>query len=137
MIKRYELMLLALLFVGVAGFSLDWAMNGAIHHQKDVVVPDLVGHSVLESLDTLSAQNLGLKKEGAEHNDAVPAGTILRQNTSPGISVREGKIIRVTLSQGGESVYVPELVGRRCGRGISLGRIFFRWASAGATVGKV
>ena len=112
MIRRFELFLLAGLLVVVALFSFNWALKSAIHHQKDVLVPELVGMSVMDALDILSQQNLGLKKEGSEHNDTVPAGTILRQNPAAGLSVREGKIIRVSVSQGGENVYVPDLTGQ-------------------------
>lgn len=111
MVRKIELLILAGLLIIVAIFSLNWALKGAIHHQKDVLVPDLVGKHVIEAFQILSEQNLGLKKEGAEYNETIPAGTILRQQPAAGISVREGKIIRVTISQGGESVYVPDLIG--------------------------
>lgn len=112
MIRKIEWFILAILSLIVVTFTLNWALEDAIHSQKDVLVPDLTGKPIMEVLNILSEQNLGLKKEGAEFNDTVPAGTVLRQQPEAGISVREGKVIRVTISQGGESVYVPELVGR-------------------------
>lgn len=93
-------------------FMLNWAVKGAIHFQKDIIVPDLVNKSLNEALDILTQHNLGLKKEGAEFNDTLPSGTILRQQPSAGSTVREGKIIRVTLSQGGEIVFLPDLAGQ-------------------------
>lgn len=91
---------------------LNWAIKAAVHSQKDVTVPDLTGKSLQEALEMLSNHNLGIKKEGAEFNDTVPAGTVLRQTPASGSEVREGKIVRITVSQGGETVFVPELVGQ-------------------------
>lgn len=46
-----------------------------------------------------------------EFNETVPIGTVLRQVPGAGTTVREGKTIRVVLSQGGESVFTPNLIG--------------------------
>ncbi|MBI4051373.1 MAG: PASTA domain-containing protein, partial [Elusimicrobia bacterium] len=54
---------------------------------------------------------VALLKEANEFNSSVPIGSILRQIPSPGTVVREGKIVRVVVSQGGETVFVPTLVG--------------------------
>ncbi len=96
----------------VAAVSINWAMKGAIHYKKDIAVPDLVGKSLTEALEILSSSNLGLKKEGAEFNEAVPQGTILRQQPPSGLTVREGKIIQVMVSQGGQTITIPNLVGQ-------------------------
>lgn len=112
MIRKIEGFVLSIVALIVVAATLNWSLQEAIHSQKDILVPDLTGKPIMEVLNVLSEQNLGLKKEGAEFNDTVPAGTVLRQQPEAGLSVRGGKIIRVTISQGGESVYVPELVGR-------------------------
>lgn len=112
MIKKAEWISLGVLTTLVLVFSLNWAVRTTIHYQKDMVVPDLSGKSLFEALDILSKHNLGLKQEGSEFNDSVPLGTVLRQQPPAGMSVREGKIIRVTLSQGGESIFAPDLVGQ-------------------------
>lgn len=96
----------------VTAVSLNWAMKGAIHYKKDIPVPDLVGKSLTEALEILSSSNLGLRKEGAEFNEAVPQGTILRQQPPSGLTVREGKIIQVMVSQGGQTITVPNLIGQ-------------------------
>jgi serine/threonine-protein kinase len=86
-------------------------MNSLIHSKKEIEVPLIVGKSLYDCLDELSKIGFGLIKDGEEPNQNVPAGTILRQNPQAGILVREGKTIKVTISQGGEIVYVPNLVG--------------------------
>lgn len=111
MVRKIEWFFLSGLILIVAGIGLNWALKGAIHFQKDILVPDMVGKSLAEALEILSAQNLGLKKEGTEFNESVPAGTVLRQQPFGGALVKEGKIIRITISQGSETVYVPELTG--------------------------
>ncbi len=111
MIRKFELfILLGILFI-VSIFSLNWVIKGTIHSQKNVLVPDIVGQPLNRALTSLSEQNLALKQLGTEFNDSIPAGTVIRQQPVAGMSVREGRIIRVTLSQGGETTYVPNLEG--------------------------
>lgn len=90
----------------------NWTMSTVIHSREEVMVPDLKGRSLNDAMTLLSPYNLGLRKEGEEFDQNVPAGTILRQNPLPGMIVREGKIVRVTLSQGGETTFVPDLTGQ-------------------------
>jgi len=90
----------------------NWVMGAALHSRKEVMVPDLRGKSLDEAMSIVAPLNVGLKKEGEEFDRSVPAGTILRQNPLPGMTVREGKIVRITLSQGGEVVFVPDVTGQ-------------------------
>ena len=69
------------------------------------------GKSSASALQSLSEINLAMKIEGYEFNESVPIGTVLRQVPSSGSTVREGKIVRVVFSQGGESVFTPNLIG--------------------------
>ena len=111
-LKKAEWVGLSALSLVILVFALNWAVKLAVHSQKDVVVPDLTGQSLYQALEVLSKLNMGLKQEGAETNDKVPGGTVLRQQPPAGMLVREGKIIRVTLSQGGETIFVPDLTGQ-------------------------
>ena len=54
----------------------------------------------------LGPLGLGLEKEGEQFDKRFPAGAIVRQTPAPGMQVREGRIIRVTVSQGGETLFV-------------------------------
>ena len=97
----------------IAGyFVFNWMMSGIIHSRAEVMVPDLKGKSLAEAVTLLSPLNLGIKKESEEFDKDYPAGTVIRQNPLPGITVREGKIVRVTISQGGERLFVPDLTGQ-------------------------
>ncbi len=91
----------------------NWTMSAVIHSKKDVIVPDLQGKSIYEALTLASAQGFALKKEAEEFDKSLPAGVILRQSPPAGMKVKEGKVLRVTISQGGESAFVPDLVGQK------------------------
>ncbi|MDP2865105.1 MAG: PASTA domain-containing protein [Elusimicrobiota bacterium] len=105
--------------VGGVGFALflltyflfSWTMETVIHDRKEVIVPDISGKSSVNALQALSVINLAMKIGGYEFNEAVPIGTVLRQVPGAGSTVREGKIVRVVFSQGGESVFTPNLIG--------------------------
>ncbi|MDR2437670.1 MAG: PASTA domain-containing protein [Endomicrobium sp.] len=93
-------------------FAFNMIMVSLVHSKKEVSTPNIVGKSLYTALSELSKDGFGLKMDGQETNQNVPAGTILRQNPLAGMSVREGKVIKVTISRGGEIVYVPNLVGQ-------------------------
>ncbi len=92
-------------------FFFSWTMETVIHNRKEVIVPNIEGKSSVSALQAISESNLALKIEGYDFNEKVPIGTVLRQIPDAGSSVREGKIVRVVFSQGGESVFTPTLVG--------------------------
>ncbi|MBI5595891.1 MAG: PASTA domain-containing protein [Elusimicrobia bacterium] len=95
--------------VGLLGFR--WAMDGIVHSRAVQTVPPVVGKSIAGALDILGPLNLAIMKEGSEFNSAVPIGSILRQRPPAGTRVREGKAIRVVVSQGGETVFAPAVSG--------------------------
>ncbi|MCX7905892.1 MAG: PASTA domain-containing protein [Elusimicrobiales bacterium] len=92
-------------------FSFNMIVSYAIHSRKEVVVPLVVGKSPLTALEEISKLNLAMQISGKEFDSSVPVGYILRQKPQAGIKVREGRIIKVVISQGGDSVFVPNLVG--------------------------
>ncbi len=97
---------------GAIYFSFEWAVGAVVHNRKVVPVPDITSKTVGEALNLVAASHLGLTKDGEQFDKRYPAGTIVRQNPPAGMVVREGRIIRVTLSQGGETLFVPDLVGQ-------------------------
>ena len=100
---------LALFFLTYFLFS--WTMDTVVHSRKEVIVPDIQGKSAANALQLISEGDLAMKIDGYEFNDSVPIGTVLRQAPSAGTTVREGKIVKVVFSQGGESVFTPNLIG--------------------------
>jgi serine/threonine-protein kinase len=120
--KRIIQFLTVLVFFLVFGyFVFNWIMAAALHSRKEVIIPDVTKKTLYEATKLLSACNLGLKLEGEEFNQDLPAGAIVRQTPYAGMTTKEGKIVRVTVSQGGEFVYVPNLIAQSARTaGISL-----------------
>lgn len=112
MIKRLLPFVAFVAFASLFYFSFEWAVGAVIHDRKVSMVPDLTSKSVSDALNLLQEGHLGLAKEGEQFDKSYPAGTIVRQNPPAGMMVREGRIIRVTLSQGGETLFAPDLIGQ-------------------------
>lgn len=92
-------------------WAFNFAMSAAVHSRKTSVVPDLKGRSVSAAMDALSPLGLGMSKEGTEFDASVPVGSIIRQSPAAGTIVREGRIIRVAVSEGGRTALTPSLIG--------------------------
>jgi serine/threonine-protein kinase len=132
--RRSPLAMLILTLVGllVAGMmAFQWVLSAVVHSRAEVEVPKLEGKTLDQALELLKPLHLALAKEGVDFNETLPAGAVLRQAPPPGMKVREGKIIRVTLSSGGKAVFIPSLTGK------SLTQAQNELRSAGATLGAV
>lgn len=110
-LKWLVLFMVCIFFAGLILVSADWVLGALIHTRKEVTVPDLTKKPVSHALDLLAKENLAAKQAGVEFADNVPPGSVLRQIPSAGSTVREGRIIRVWISQGDEMVFVPNTVG--------------------------
>ncbi len=104
-------LILILVFAGTIYFSAEWALDALIHTRAEVPVPDIAKKSVSNGLDLLASSNLAMKKAGEEFAAGVPAGFVVRQVPAAGSIVREGRVIRVWVSQGTETIQMPNLVG--------------------------
>lgn len=99
-------------FLGVfAFFSFDWAFSALVHSRNEVQVPDITNKPLTTAIDSLAQVTLAMRKAGEEFQPELPAGSIIRQLPPAGTVVREGKVIRVWISQGTESIAVPDLTG--------------------------
>jgi beta-lactam-binding protein with PASTA domain len=112
MAKKYLIYGVIAVVVIAGYFAFDWAMGAIIHNRKVVIVPDLVGKSVPDALALVSPMGLGLQKDSEQFDKMYPPGTIIRQDPPKDMTVREGRIIRVAVSQGGETLFVPDLLGQ-------------------------
>src|SRR5581483_3425234 len=109
--RWYEIAGAVALLGAFAFYMFRWGLEGAVHNRKVQIVPEVKGKPISAALDLISPLNLALRKEGVEFNNSVPIGTVLRQIPPAGTKVREGKVVRVAISQGGETVFAPALVG--------------------------
>ena len=109
--KWLAFVLIPLFFIILILIVADWVVGALVHTRKEVTVPDLTKKSVSQALGLLATQNLAIKQAGVEFAQNVPPGSVLRQIPSAGSTVREGRVIRVWISQGDEMVFVPNTVG--------------------------
>jgi len=107
---RVTVIVVVVLLLGAV--ALDLIMDTIIHSRKDVMVPDFKGKSLGDAIALTTTLNLGIKKESDEYAQNLPVGTVIRQNPLPGMTVKEGKIVKVTLSRGGEALFVPDVIGQ-------------------------
>ncbi len=98
-------------FILLIFISIDWVMGAMVHTRQEVQVPDITKKPVTAALSSLATVNLAMKQAGVEFADNVPPGSVLRQIPSAGSTVREGRVIRVWISQGDEMVFVPSVEG--------------------------
>ncbi|MCL2390337.1 MAG: PASTA domain-containing protein, partial [Endomicrobia bacterium] len=111
-IKFLKLFIVFAIIFAAFYYSFNTVMSAVIHSKKEITLPDIKGKSLAEAVEELSVSGLGLKKEGEEFSNSVPPGIILRQTPPAGMNIREGKIVKVTISRGGETIYIPNLVGK-------------------------
>ncbi len=110
-VRRIEVAAVAAALLVFAYFTLNWGLQGLIHSRPTQTVPDLKGRSIAAALDQLAPLSLGLRKTGVEFDASVPISSVLRQDPSAGTVVREGKTVRVVVSQGGQTVLAPAVIG--------------------------
>ena len=85
------------------GFKTD--MKGTTHE-----LPNLVGMMYEQASEELEKININLEIE-VQAVSNKPTGTILSQNPMKGTVVKEGQLVRVTISKGQDIIKVPDLRG--------------------------
>jgi serine/threonine-protein kinase len=110
---RYPLLLLA---AAAAAFLLllladRVVMPVIVHWGEAATVPELVDLSFGEAETICEEKGLRLEVLAEVHDPAKPPGTILSQIPSPKTKVREGRLVKITVSMGGKTVLVPRLEG--------------------------
>lgn len=110
-IKWFAAAVIFVFFALLIFVSIDWVLGALVHTRQEVQVPDITQKPVTTALDSLATVNLALKQAGVEFAEGVPPGSVLRQIPSAGSTVREGRVIRVWISQGDEMVFVPSVEG--------------------------
>lgn len=77
---------------------------------ESVPVPEVVGMTEEEAIQTLEDAGLGANVERRPHNRA-PENEVFRQDPEPGEEIDEGNDVTIFVSEGVRRVEVPELVG--------------------------
>ncbi|MCD6413663.1 MAG: PASTA domain-containing protein [Elusimicrobia bacterium] len=103
----------AVLFGFLAAFGFDIAMKIVTRQSAVVIVPDVKGKSLAEAMDILQKKKLyAVKDEEQISDETIPSGSVVRQNPSEGSVVKKGRYIKLTLSEGGNLIYVPDITGK-------------------------
>ncbi len=82
-----------------------------IHHNKEVILPDIIGKSISESQTLLKSKDLKLIIEDKKPDVTVPPNVVLIQNPSPNSVVRKGRRVYVILSTNENPEFVPSIIG--------------------------
>lgn len=107
-----EIVFLLLLLFLLGLFGINQIMTVLVHSRKSVMVPNLTGKTIEEAVDILSEENLYLKKDAEQYNSSIPPGYILFQSPSAGDVVKEKRVVKVIISQGGEVIFVPDTINQ-------------------------
>ncbi len=103
-------LLLSVLFFVFLGASLWLTISFSV--KKDIVkTPDLKGMNVSDASEMLASMELKLFEKERIFDESTDRDIILFQYTSPGLKIKKGHTIEVTVSSGMEQLIVPNLVG--------------------------
>jgi beta-lactam-binding protein with PASTA domain len=73
-------------------------MNLVVHHNKEVIVPNLIGSSYCKAANELLMKNLYIKNDKSDLNHNALHGIICKQSPYAGMIVKKGRVINVTIS---------------------------------------
>ena len=76
--------------------------------ESEIAVPKVTGYTDTAAIGMLQDAGLDYNRE-YESSDQVPEGTVIRQTPESGSMVSEGTKVTIVVSQGEESVTVPDL----------------------------
>ncbi|MBO5245631.1 MAG: Stk1 family PASTA domain-containing Ser/Thr kinase [Eubacterium sp.] len=79
--------------------------------ESEISVPNVVGYTDNAAIGMLQDAGLDYNRE-YESSDTVPEGTVIRQTPESGQMAMEGTKVTIVVSQGKESVTVPDLVNK-------------------------
>jgi serine/threonine-protein kinase len=106
-----KIMLLLAVFVSATATFTYLTLILLIRSEDTVVVPDVVGKEVVQTLERLSDLGLNTKVKGSEYSAEVPKRHVIYQDPEPGSEIKRGRDVRIVLSKGAQSVVLPNLVG--------------------------
>jgi serine/threonine-protein kinase len=115
----------------VAAVLSAWVAFTFLTRGGEVTVPSLEGLELRAALELTSREDLGLRVSGTGHDPGIPPGHIISQLPEAQSRTRKNRIIRVVVSQGTPTVFVPQLAT------LSLRRAELALVQAGLGLGNV
>lgn len=96
-------------FLFVTGVCTYLALTYFIRNEDSVVVPELVGKEVVQSLEILSGLGLNTKVSGSEYSSTTPKNHVIFQDPEPGTIIKKDRDVRIVFSKGTMHVFAPAL----------------------------
>lgn len=100
----------ALLALAVAGYFVYGSVQNQIAAGRPVPVDDYVGIVQRLAVANIKAAGFGATVR-TQPNATTPAGTVFRQDPSPGTRLAKGSVVTIFVSTGKPTVSVPDVVG--------------------------
>ncbi len=107
-----NLALIAVLLIIFVLFVDKLAMPLYVSSVKTVTMPDLIGKKFDYAKKILDSLNLKLESFIERHDARFPAGYVIIQSPRPGMKVKEGRRVYLTISSGEQKIEVPSLIGK-------------------------
>ena len=79
-------------------FGVKWWLSSYTHHGEGIEVPNLYGMTHQTALHQLDSVGLLVVANDSSYVEGMPAGAIIQQNPGPGMMVKSGRIIYVTIN---------------------------------------
>lgn len=106
--QKYIWIAMVLLFM--TAFAWAFFSFGNFWSVTEISVPDVVGKTSEQAEQTLKKENLRVSVDEIV-SDTVPVGQVISQTPGAGSSVKEQRIIHLTVSKGGSVLTAPDFTG--------------------------
>lgn len=103
----FGVLVMLVVFLGILGYN---KLSGGTPF-SDVIVPSVVGKSVIEAKSLLGNDGLAPRVVDRQTSAEIPKGYIILQRPEGGTKVKSGREIQLIVSIGRQKGVVPELVG--------------------------
>ncbi|MGB5984944.1 MAG: PASTA domain-containing protein [Desulfobacterales bacterium] len=99
------------MLAGVAGVAAYGAISYLITREDPVIMPNLSGEDIIPALQTLAGLGLYPKIEALNYSATVEKNRVIHQEPAPGLQIKKGREVRITLSKGPMTATLPDLIG--------------------------
>ena len=95
------------------GFIIGYYISYFFFQRIDIVMPNLIGKNVQESLEILSLQRLSMRLMAEREAPNRPEGIVLEQIPSPSQNVRPNQNVFVVVAKKRSQLYAPDFVTKK------------------------
>jgi serine/threonine-protein kinase len=107
-----NLAIFVLLFVALILITDKIVMPLYVRSVKSIEMPNLIGKKLEDAKKILDSLNLKLEAVTERHDARFPVGYVIIQNPRPGMKIKEGRRVYLTVSSGEQRIEVPSLIGK-------------------------